>query len=227
MRYLSGLILLLLVNAAWALKTVYIPVELQTKNIAPVSRKLHVKMPLQQTDTDWVFTNAKDLLAGSLELRIIRNNQIAENVVIFNQGKFAEGWSAMVPPVPTAPGAIYFGFVSTKPYYTAPSDRVELRLQVVKAVKGIGPQSSGILPQGLYVTSGSYSGLIDNFPLSQSALYTMIMQDNLGNEDRRILLNELYHIYGNVAFMNAWNNQWQVAITTNSGWLDEYSQPEE
>ncbi len=227
MRYLAYLILLLAFNTAFGLKMVYVPAELQTKNISPIARTLYLKLPLQQTDTDWVFTNADDLLAGNLELRIIRNNQIVESIIIFNQGKFAEGWKAMLPPVPTGPGAIYFGFISTQPYYTAPGDRLELRLQVVKAVKGIGPRSSGILPKGLYVTSGNYSGLLDDFQLNQADLYKMIMQDDLSNEDKQILISNLFTLYNYTAFMNAWNNQWQIAITTNSGWLDEYSQPEE
>ena len=103
MRYISYLILLLAVNAAYALKTVYVPAELQTKNIAPVARTLYLKLPLQQTDTDWVFSHGSDLLAGTMELRIIRNNQIVETIIIFNQGKFAKGWKAMLPPVPTGP----------------------------------------------------------------------------------------------------------------------------
>lgn len=225
MKYIYTFILLFMVYPVLALRPVYIPAELQTRIAAPVARKLYLKLPLAQTDSDWVFTNASDLLAGTMELRIIRNNQVAQSIIIFSQGKFAEGWSAMVPPVPTTPHSIYFGFTSAIPYLTAPGDKYELRLQVVKPVKGIGPHSSGILPTGLYVTSGSASGLVDQFQLNQAELYRMIMANNLSAEDKQILINDLFAIYNYTAFLNAWNNQWQLSITTDSGWLDEYSQP--
>jgi len=227
MKYFLCLVLLFLSQLTYALKTVYLPVELQTKIATPVARKLYLKLPLQQTDSDWVFTHSADLLAGDLELRIIRDNQVVENLSIFSKGKFSQDWQAILPSVPTAPGDMYFGFHSTKAYATAPGDKLELRLQIVKPVKGIGPNSSGVLPKGLYVSSGNYSGLLDEFRLEQTNLYQKILQDVLTAEDKRILLTELARIYNYTAFMNAWNNQWQVAITTESGWLDEYSQPEE
>lgn len=227
MNYIKYFLILFTVACpVYALKTIYIPAQLQTQKATPIARKLHIKLPLQQTDTDWVFTNLHDLLAGTLELRIIRNKKIVEDIFIFHQGKLAEEWKAMVPPVPTQPSALYFGFVSTKAYLTAPGDRLELRLHVVRPVKGIGPYNSGILTKGLYVSSGSYSGLIDRFDISQSNLYKMLSQNNLGEDDRRLLMQQLFQIYNKTAFLNAWSNQWELAITTDSGWLDEYSQPD-
>jgi hypothetical protein len=218
---------MLLSNAVYALKTVYLPAELQTHNPAPFARTLYVKLPLQQTDRDWVFTDAESLLAGALELRIIRNDQLAEQILIFANGKWSEGWFPLVPPVPTTPHAIYFGFISSKAYLTAPGDKIEMRLQVVKPLKGIGPDSSGILAPGLYVTSGDYAGLTDNFNLSGTQLYNMVMQDDLSLSDKQILIQDLFNIYNYAAFLNAWTTAWPLSTTTNSGWLNEYNQPEQ
>lgn len=228
MRFvLIGLALLLSLNPAYALNTIYLPAELQSPNANPVPRTLYLKLPLQQADSDWVFTNTDDVLAGGLELRIIRNNQVVEDIIIFSQGVFAKGWYPILPPVPTAPHAMYFGFMSTIPYKTAPGDKLVLRFEVAKPLKGIGPNSSGLLPRGLYVSSGGYSGLVDTFDITKTEQYKNIVQSRLSVEDKQAIIQELHGLYNKKAFMNAWTEQWSLSITTNSGWLDEYNQPEE
>ncbi len=227
MKLLKFCLLLCLTQAVYALKTVYLPAELQTKQTSPVARTFYLKLPLQQADRDWVFSDAASLLQGGMELRIIRQGKVVEQIVIFSQGEWAPGWLPMLPPVPTTPDAIYFGFISTKLYLTAPDDLIELRLQVVKPLKGMGPVNSGILPAGLYIASGRYSGLTDQFDLKGTQLFNTVMQNEVELQDKQTLVHDLAHIYNYAAFLNAWQTSWPLTITTNSGWLNEYNQPED
>ena len=135
---------------------------MQTKIQEPRERAISLKLPLQQPRFHWRFMSRKDFLSGKMLLRIIRDGESTE-IVIFENGQFSDGWEAMQPPPKLGKKEIYFGFVSTGKYLTAPGDKLELELTVPKDLAGIGALQTGILPAGKYVSKGTYSGLIDEY----------------------------------------------------------------
>lgn len=207
----------LLTEPVFALRMTDMPEEIRTKIKEPRERTISLKLPLLQPTFHWTFMNREDLLSGKLLLRIIREEQTNE-IVIFENGQFAEGWEAI--PLPSAPerGEIYFGFISTLKYPTAPGDKLELELTVQEDLPGIGAIQSGILPSGKYTSKGTYSGLIDDYN-------TSILEGKLAEEgkisvdEQETLLNKLRSMYEKKAFLESWDDQWPLKITSQKGWL--------
>ena len=160
---LSVLVLLCAGFPAYALRMTEMPKTLQTTTREPLMRTILLKLPLRQAEFHWAFISREELLQGKLVLRIARSGQTNE-YVIFEGGQMRESWEPMEFPVPHA-GEVYFGFKSSMKYPTAPSDRLELELQVKEDLSGIGPMQRGVLPAGLYKAHGTYSGLIDEYKL--------------------------------------------------------------
>jgi len=167
--YLPSLALIfVLVMPVFALYMTDTPKNLQTKVQEPCERAISLKLPLLQPAFHWTFMSREDFLSGKLLLRIIRNEQSNE-IIIFENGQFSDGWQAM--PLPQAPGRgeIYFGFISTRKYLTAPGDKLELELTVTKDLPGIGGIQTGVLPAGKYTSKGTYSWLVDEYDTTSLA----------------------------------------------------------
>ena len=206
MSCLSVLLVLAAVSPAYALRMTKMPKTLQTTNAEPRMRTISLKLPLRQAEFHWTFLSREALLAGRLVLRIIRNASTNE-IVIFEGGQMRAGWEAMSLPNPKA-GEIYFGFKSSQKYATAPNDRLELELQVKQDLKGIGPVQKGVLPAGTYKARGTYSGLLDEYKIS----------DQLKRAPKETI-SKLRQVYEFTAFLENWQEQWDLRITSEEGWL--------
>jgi len=205
--------ILALGGTAYGLRMTEMPASMQTKVTDPVPRFLTLKLPLQQETFHWTFMKKDDFLAGKLVLNVTRGGKKQE-IVIFENGKFAEGWGAPATPVnmKTDAGAkvgeLYFQFESQKKYDTAPGDEVELVLTVKKDLDGIGPMNTGVLTAGEYRAKGRYSGLIDEYQVSEQ-------MKNMPKET----VDKLRQVYSNKAFLENWQEQWPLRITGEQGWL--------
>jgi hypothetical protein len=182
------------------------PKTLQTTNAEPRMRTLSLKLPLRQPEFHWTFMSREALLKGKLVLRIARSGKTNE-IVIFESGQMGSAWEPVSLPNPQA-GEIYFGFKSSKKYATAPNDRLELELQVKQDLSGIGPVQKGVLPAGTYKARGTYSGLLDEYKLS----------DQL-KEAPKETISKLRKAYEFCAFLENWQEQWDLRITSDEGWL--------
>ena len=147
---------------AFGLHNVRVPDEMQSQEKEPIRRTISLKLPIKDVHFHWEFFDRAELLAGKLMLRITRDSK-AEEIVIFEDGKFSEGWGPM--PVPSmgkkGKDPIYFMFKSTGTYLTAPNDEVEIILVARQDLNGIGALLAGHLPAGTYSSTGSSSWLTD------------------------------------------------------------------
>ncbi len=203
---------------AFGLKMTQMPETGQTKNNEPHERGLSLKLPLLQPEYHWTFMSKADFLSGKLVLRIIRGEK-NEEIVIFEKGKFSDGWKEMSEQQVEGRGEIYFGFVSTKKYLTAPNDKLELELTVTKDLPGIGAEKSGILPSGIYKSTGTYSGLLDDF--ESSALGKQLLEKEVITEEEQKQIDVLRSAIEYKAFLEDWKEQWSLNITSQKGWLTD------
>jgi len=203
----------------FALRMTEMPKEIQTQIKEPRDRTIELKLPLLQPAFHWTFMSRDDLLSGRLLLRIIREEQ-SSDIVIFENGQLTEGWEAMTLPPASKRGEIYFGFRSHVKYSTAPGDKLGLELTVKKDLPGIGARQSGILPAGTYTSKGTYSGLIDSY--YTSAMEAKLAEQNkVSADEQKALLSEIRSMYENKAFLELWEDQWSLKITSETGWLPE------
>jgi len=193
--------------------------NMQTKVKEPRERAISLKLPLLQPTFHWTFMSREDFLSGKLLLRIMREGQSNE-IVIFEKGQFSDGWAAMPLPQDPNKGEIYFGFMSTRTYLTAPGDKLELELTVTKNLPGIGALQTGILPAGKYTSKGTYSWLIDEYD-------TTFLAKELAKEGKKTpteqeaLLDKMRQICNYKAFLESWTDQWPLKITGEKGWLPD------
>jgi len=115
-------------------------------------------------------------------------------------------------------GEIYFGFISTRTYLTAPGDKLELELTVTKDLPGIGALQTGTLPAGKYKSRGTYSGLIDEYDATLLAR-ELAKEGKKSPSEQETLLNKIREMYGHKAFLETWKDQWPLIITSEKGWL--------
>ena len=198
--------LLFLLEPVHALRMTEMPEEMQTKTKKPVARKLALKLPLSQPVFHWTFSSRNDFLAGKLMLHILRDGK-STSITIFENGQMNEDWEAMKLPALDS-GEIYFGFQSKKKYLTALNDRLKIELSVIKDLDGIGAVQTGILPKGNYTSEGVYSGLLDEYkvPKGMESLPEETLEQLRQNVEFR-------------AFMEHWEQQWDLKITSEEGWL--------
>lgn len=200
-----------------ALKMTKMPETMQTKIQEPRERAISLKLPLLQPTFHWTFMSREDFLSGKLVLRIIRKEKINE-IIIFEDGKFSDGWEAV--PVAQDPnrGEIYFEFKSSRTYLTAPSDELELELTVTKDLPGIGAFQTGTLPAGKYKSRGNYSGLIDEYDTTFLA-EELAKEGKKTPEEQETLLRKVREMCEYKAFLELWKEQWPLVITSEKGWL--------
>ncbi len=172
----------------------------------PRPRFLSIKLPLDPARFHWTFHNQADFLAGKLLVRI-KDADRTENIVVFEDGKLSKDWEPVDVPNPNA-GEIYFGFQSSLQYVTSPNDTLEIELTVVHDLDGIGALHSGVLPVGMYRSTGTYSSVVDTFPVSDIF--------------RNLPPEALAKIKANVEFRataERWDPHWPLHVTNEQGWL--------
>lgn len=201
----------------FALKMTKMPETMQTKVREPRERAISLKLPLQQPRFHWTFMSREDFLLGKLVLRILRKGKLNE-IIIFEGGQFSDGWEAMPFTRDPNRGEIYFGFLSTRKYLTAPGDELELELIVTKDLLGIGAFQTGILPAGTYTSRGTYSGLINESNTSWLA-EELKKESRFSTSEQEALLKKHHEIMDYRAFMESWKDQWPLKITGEKGWL--------
>jgi len=192
--------------------------NMPTKVKEPRERAISLKLPLLQPRFHWTFMSREDFLSGELVLHIIREGR-SNNITIFENGKLSDGWEAM-PITGPRKGEIYFGFISTRKYLTAPGDKLELELTVTKDLAGIGAIQTGILPAGKYKSRGTYSGLVDEYDTSSFA-ERWAKEGKKSPAEQEELLNKLRAMCEHKAFLESWKNQWSLKITSEKGWLSD------
>ncbi len=183
------------------------PKELQTTIVEPQMRRISLKLPLRQPVFHWTFQSEKDLLAGKLVLSISRNGETTE-IVVFENGHMSKGWEPIIAPVNPKAGETYFGFQSSEKYATAPNDKLTIELYVKQDLDGIGPLETGVLPAGTYKAQGSYSGLLDEYKVPDPSKNTP-----------KETLDKIRKMREFKAFLENWESQWSLRITSNQGWL--------
>jgi len=194
------------------------PQNMLTKVKEPRERAISLKLPLLQPRFHWTFMSREDFLSGKLVLRIIREGQ-SNDIVIFENGTLSDGWEAM-PITGPRKGEIYFGFISTRKYLTAPGDNLELELTVTKDLPGIGAIQTGILPAGKYKSRGAYSGLVDKYDTSALA-EELAKEGKKSPTEQEELLNKWRAMCEHKAFLESWKDQWSLKITSEKGWLSD------
>ena len=180
---------------AFGLHNVRVPDEMQSQEKMPIKRTISLKLPIKDVRFHWEFFDRAELLAGKLILRITRDNK-SEEIVIFEDGQFSEGWGPMPMPSLGKKGKdpIYFMFKSTSTYLAAPNDEIEIILVAKQDLNGIGALLAGHLPAGTYKSTGYASWLTDK---SQARIPAGFEQN---------------------AALESWSTQWSVVVTSNQGW---------
>ncbi|MBN2590748.1 MAG: carboxypeptidase regulatory-like domain-containing protein [Sedimentisphaerales bacterium] len=188
----------------------------QTKINEPQERIISLKLPLTKPYLNWTFMSKEDFLSGKLVLHITRGNETQE-MVIFDNGQLSDEWKENNEQQIQG-GEIYFGFISAKKHLTAQGDKLKLELIVKKDLPGIGELQSGILPVGTYKTEGTYSALLDEY---DSQIKEQLSKNGEITEQQQKALDIMKSHYNNKAFMDSWQEQWPVKITSEKGWLPE------
>jgi len=189
---------LIFTQSALALFNTTVPEEKQTHDKKPVERTISLKLPIKNVHFHWEFFDKSELLAGSLRLRISRGGK-TEEIVVFQDGKFSDGWGTLIDQSMGKKGKdpIYFGFRSQRKYLTAPADKVEVVLVAKQDLKGIGALLAGHLPAGTYKSETRSAWLTDK---AQAGVPAMFL--------------------GNAAF-EAWTQQWSLVVTSDQGWTPQ------
>jgi hypothetical protein len=154
-------------------------------------RRIYLKLPLYGNRFHWKFQEKSKLISGNLTLTIKRGNEI-KTLVIFNDGAISDDWEVL-NCCDQGPNEMYFGFATKKTYSVSETDAVELRLLVNSDIKGIGPEITGNLKRGDYVT------------FTQFKIYHL--EQSTKEKDVWAFLND-----------DAWNIQWKLDITSHHGW---------
>lgn len=158
---------------------------------ASYERPIYLKLPLFGVRFHWRFEQKAKLLKGKLELTIFHGPE-PQTLVIFENGAFSPDWEIM-DSKEKEPDEMYFGFHSKLSYAVSEMDRVEIHLTVPGDVTGTGPDSTGILKQGEYVS------------FTQFTLYHL--PDAKRDNDYAFLNND------------GWNVLWKMEITSEQGWM--------
>jgi Tol biopolymer transport system component len=209
---LSVLVFLATGTPGYALRMTKMPKEIQSNHAGPGMRTISLKLPLLQPEFHWTFMSRKDFLAGKLVLRIVRSAKTNE-IVIFAGGQMGEGWEPISFPKNPKAGEIYFGFKSSREYETAPNDQLELELNVKQDLSGIGPAQTGILPAGTYKSHGAYSGLMDEYKIPEE--FKTVPKETIDKLRQQMEFT---------AFLENWQEQWDLRITSDKGWLSPEQQ---
>jgi len=180
---------------AFALHNVHVPDEKQSQEKEPIERTISLKLPVKDVNFHWEFFDRAELLAGKLLLHITREGK-TEEIVVFRDGIFLDGWGPVVKESmgKTGKDPIYFMFQSRDRYLTAPGDKVEIVLVAKQNLNGIGALLAGHLPAGTYKSEASSAWLTDEAMVGIPAVF----QQN--------------------ADFETWSTQWALVVTSDQGW---------
>ena len=207
---LLGLFLILGMNTdSHGLRMIEMSEDTKKTRSEPEMRRISLKLPLRQPALHWTFMSEEEYLAGKLTLRIVHEDDTTE-VILFEDGKIAEGWKVLVLPDTPMAGEVYFGFESTIKYVTSSSDILEIELHVKKDLDGIGERRTGVLSKGIYKARGTHSKLDNEYEVS----------DNLNSLVPRRVLVGLQQMFEFRAVLQNWEQQWKLDISGREGWLD-------
>jgi hypothetical protein len=165
-----------------------------------VPRTLYFKLPIAGTRFHWTFLDRQAFLSGTLTLRILNSKrQRDQTLVIFRDGKVTDGWE-MLGDTPRDSSA-YFGFSTRERFATSVGDSVIITLIAAEDLTGRGPYSRGTLAKGMWVATGTYSGLYGGA---------------LNPVDALVFAGE-----PPAAFLECWDTVWALRDARDGGWMRE------
>ncbi len=171
----------------------------QLKKTKVYKQNLYIKLPIEQAEFHWRFTDRAAYLKGTLDLLIEKPDGSQMRTSIFSDGEFHDGWGAIGYDKPDE-NKIYFGVASQKPVEVSRSDKLVLHLTLPEDVSGIGPKLTGFLPAGDYTSESSFQ-IFDPSPGLSADLYASAIRAD-------------------------WSQLWSVEVTEERGWLDEMTPKE-
>lgn len=126
-----------------------------------VKRNLYLKLPLQGQKYHWVFLGRKTYFKNtdvSLEVFDAKDmTRLKYHFDLISDGRLSKQWELIDDDKHRLDDEAYFGFVSRQQYDFSPADYVKLRLVARKDLSGIGPDETGVLEAGEYLSFGSFS----------------------------------------------------------------------
>lgn len=163
-----------------------------------VERTLYFKLPIAGTRFHWTFLDRRAFLSGELTLRIMNADRDRDQtLVIFRDGTITKGWEMIGDA--RRDSSFYFGFSTERRFATSVGDSVIVTLTVAEDLRGRGPYSQGTLPKGVWVATGTYSGLYGG------------------------TLNPLRDVLrmgdAPVAYLECWDTSWMLRDVSDEGWM--------
>jgi hypothetical protein len=162
-----------------------------------VERTLYFKLPIDGTRFHWIFLDRHAFFSGELTLRIVNvARDRDQTIVIFRNGRITTGWKV----IDDEPGdtSAYFGFSTEQRFATAVGDSVIVTLTAPQDLPGQGPYSQGTLPKGVWVASGTYTGLYGG---TLNPLFDMVRWREPP-----------------IAFLSCWDTTWVLRDVRDEGW---------
>lgn len=162
----------------------------------PGERGLYMKLPLDLPRFHWQFASEEALLAGELEIEIVRHEGEDTVLTVFRDGEMGDGWRAMESD--RGEGEVYFGFIFDGRVPTHADDSVIVRLDAVEDLHGMGRWYTAVLPAGTYEAVSSY-GILTGYPTVAAVLGTE-------RDDP-------------TAYISCWRSRWPLQVTEHRGWM--------
>lgn len=164
-----------------------------------VKRNLYLKLPLQGQKYHWVFLGRKTYFKNtdiSLEVFDAKDmTRLKYHFDLISGGRLSKQWELIDDDKHRLDDEAYFGFVSRQQYDFSPADYVKLRLVARQDLKGIGPDETGVLEAGEYLSFGSFS------------IYDEEVYDAGPDENVYLVEEDL-------------SPHWKMRITAPKGWME-------
>jgi hypothetical protein len=130
-----------------------------TKGI--VKRCIYIKLPLEQPEFHWVFTDRGYFLTSTnLTLEVFTGKDKKDKKYTFeiiNNGGMSPEWTSIDDDEHEEDDEIYFGFTSHQQFEFSATDYAKLTLIVQGDLDGIGADHTGTLKEGTYISHGLFS----------------------------------------------------------------------
>jgi len=175
-------------------------------NVAEALR-IHLKLPLEQTEFHWVFTDKQKLLDGELRISIRSNDDETTVITPFHDGVLSEDWAFLDFSQKLPADQAYFGLKSNTRFKIAADDEVTLQLTVLQDLEGQGPDATGVLKAGTYSATGRFT----LFPPAADPERVAFVGDK--------------PVEGVSDPATAWKETWPLVITSHRGWMTDPSAP--
>ncbi|MES3033260.1 MAG: hypothetical protein V4813_04620 [Gemmatimonadota bacterium] len=163
-----------------------------------VERTLYFKLPIAGTEFHWTFLDRRAFLAGELTLRIVNPARHRDQtLVIFRNGVITKGWEMIGDARPDS--SFYFGFATGQRFATTVGDSIILTLTMTEDLRGRGPFTTGTLPRGTYVATGSYK------LVTGGTLNLLKVMARFGDPP--------------AAYLGCWDTTWALRDERAEGWM--------